>query len=94
VPAVVQAHGVELVALQRYVDPATGWHYSRSELDETGETVSATDLRRTLAPLAAQVPLHVRVAAAHERNQSWCLWARPTTACEICSCVGVTVSWR
>jgi formyltetrahydrofolate deformylase len=69
VQTVAQAHGVELVALQRYVDPATGRHYSRCELDDAAATVSAADLRRTLAPLAARVPLHVRIAAAHERKR-------------------------
>lgn len=67
--AVVQAHGVELVQLQRYADPATGWHYSRCELADAGTTVSAEDLRRTLASLAVRAPLHVRVAAAHERKR-------------------------
>ena len=69
VQTVVQAHGVELVALQRYIDPATGLHHSRCELDDAGAAVSAADLRRTLAPLAARAPLHVQVAAAHERKR-------------------------
>ena len=69
VQTVVRAHRVELVALQRYMDPATGWHHSRVEIDDTGAPVSAQDLRNTLAPLAAQASLRVHVAAAHERKR-------------------------
>lgn len=69
VQTVVHVHGVELVGLQRYVDPATDWHYSRCELDDAGATLAAEDLRRTLAPLAARAPLHVQVAAANEHKR-------------------------
>ena len=69
VQTVVQSHGVGLVQLQCYIDPATGWNYSRCELDDAGAGATAEDLRRTLAPLAAREPLRVHVAAAHERKR-------------------------
>ena len=69
VQTVVKAHSVELIELQRYSDPATGWHYSRCELDDAGATVTAVDLRRTMAQLVVRSPLHVHIAAAHERKR-------------------------
>lgn len=69
VRTVVQSHSVELVDLQSHIDPATGWHYCRCELDDAGAAVAAHDLRRTLLPMAVRAPLHVHVAAAHERKR-------------------------
>ena len=69
VQTVVQAHGVELAGLQRYTDPATGWHHCRSEIDDPTLQLSAEDLHRTLAPLTLQAPLRVQIGAAHERKR-------------------------
>ena len=69
VQTVVQVHGVEIAGLQRYTDSVSGWHHCRSEIDDTRACLSAEDLRRTLAPLAAQAPLRVQVGATHERKR-------------------------
>ena len=62
----VRLHGIEPARCQRYVDPATGWHHSRHELDAARATVTTLELRRSLVPIAARARAQAHVAAAHE----------------------------
>ncbi|MDZ7589306.1 MAG: formyltetrahydrofolate deformylase [Rubrivivax sp.] len=63
---VMRAHEVSLAGLQGYTDPASGWHHCRGVIDDGLASLSIPDLRRRLAPLAAQAPLRVHIGAAHE----------------------------
>lgn len=62
---VMRAYEVALAGLQGYTDPASGWHHCRGVIDDALACLSIADLRRRLAPLAAQAPLRVHIGAAH-----------------------------